>query len=176
MMKQIYSDYRRVFALSAIAQLVCTALMTTGLLIAGVFEHETLRYVGIAAVALIAISALWSTASTFVIAPIMLKKQIRALPQNDREQLFKEYGSAKQVGVHRYTENCFIFYSNRLIYIYRYADVTALTKKGARNLLIHSENKKAVTMPFQSGGANAIAAAYIKSHNPDIKFSVENSN
>lgn len=175
-MKQIYSDYLRVYLLSAIAQLICVALTITGLLLAGVFSNETLKYIGVIAVVLIAIPALWGAVSTFIIAPILLKKQIQALPQGDRELLISEYDNAKQVGNHRYTDNCFIFYSNRLIYIFRYADVTALTKKDTNNLQVHSENRKPVTMPFQSGGANAIAAAYIKSHNPDIRFSTQTSN
>ena len=172
MMKRIYSDYLRIHGLSALAQTGCSVLVTLGMNMAGIFEHSTLRYIGIAALLLIYCSALWSIASSFVIAPLMLKKQVLSLSEQERKSLYEEYDSAKQVCAHRYMKSCFLFYSNRLIYIFRYKDITALTKK-AKHLVVHSDRKKAVTMPFQSVGANAMAAAYIKSFNTDIKFSAQ---
>ena len=116
------------------------------------------------------IMALRTIADLFVFTPHKLKKQMSEMQETERNEISAEYPNAKIADGHRYMEKHFIFCCVEKLYLLRYSDIQAIEKYGARLKLTINGYKKPITMPFTEYGTNAVAVAFLRGKNPDIKI------
>ena len=114
--------------------------------------------------------ALLTIADLFVFTPHKLKKQFNEMQEEERNSIISEYPDAKIADGHRYMENHFVFCCVEKLYLLRYSDVQAIEKNGVRLKLTVNGYKKPLKMPFADYGTNAVAAAFLRGKNPDIKI------
>lgn len=116
------------------------------------------------------IMALLTIADLFVFTPHKLKKQLKEMQEKERNAIIADYPNAKIVDGHRYMGKHFVFCHVEKLYLLRYSDVQAIEKYGARLKLTVNGYQKPITMPFAGYGTNAVAAAFLRGKNPDIKI------
>lgn len=116
------------------------------------------------------VMVLLTIADLFFFTPHKLKKQLNEMQEEERNGIIEEYPNAKIADGHRYMENHFVFCCVEKLYLLRYSDVQAIEKYGARLKLTVNGYKKPITMPFAEYGTNAVAAAFLRGKNPDIKI------
>lgn len=169
-MKQILSDYRRHY-LSMIVSNVCLVVFVPIICILNGISWETTSDKILLSLYILAEAlGLWSLAERFFGVPQRLKKQLAAMPEAECAEILAQYPKAKLVDKHRYMENRFIFYFADKIYLLRYADIQAAQLKDAWLKLTVTGYTKPLTMPFTDYGTNAVALAFLRGKNPDIKI------
>ncbi len=168
-MKQILSDFYKFHFGRTVGYIIVTASAIVGLYMAGIYENEKLRLVGIAVTAFLMLTLLCRCASIYSSAPSRFRKAVDELSDELAEELFSEYPDAKTTAHHRYMSNMVLFYSGSEIKLLCYKDITGIAAKGKDLLLYTKENKEPTLMPCPIEGLCAVAAAYMRDKNPKIK-------
>ena len=169
-MKLIIRDYikhNRGRLISGIGLAVCVPAICV---LYGIQWSSTSGKLLLCAAALAEISAVLAVMRILLMTPLRLKRQLGAMPEEERSRIIGGYPDAKVADCHHYLEAHFIFYNAEKLNLLRYADVQAAEKRGAGLALTVDGYKKPLVMPFADYGANAVAAAFLRSKNPDIKI------
>ena len=169
-MKQILKDFYRYHLTSTLGYLLSTACVIGGMFLAGVYTKDNIAWLGVAVSVFFIALLVYQCFSVYIIAPMHFKKQISSLADKHAEELFSEYPNAKKADHHRYMSNTVLFYCNRRIHIIRYKDISAITTKRKDLLIYLSDSQKPVLMPCPIDGLCAVAFAYMRDKNPDIKI------
>ncbi|MBQ8195869.1 MAG: hypothetical protein IJZ47_10955 [Oscillospiraceae bacterium] len=169
-MKKILSDYYKHY-LSAILSNILLLIFIPILFAFNNFSSESMWDIIIIAIYCIAFAlGLWSLFDNFIMTPFRLKKKLSEMSESERSNMLAEYPEAKFVNKHRYMNEHFIFFYTHRIYLLRYADIK--TAELAQNCLMLTVDghKKPLRMPFPQYGTNAVALAFLRSKNPEIKI------
>ena len=168
-MKQVISDFYKHHIRQLIGYGAVTVFAVIGLWLSGMFTDEKLWWAGIGVAVFLVAMTLWFAAEVFFVTPVRFKKQLAAMPERELNRLLKEYPAAKLVDSHRYMESFLLFYSYRKLYVMRYTDITKI-EGGSKHLFLTVKGYgKAVILPFDSTGQNAVAMVYLRDKNPKIK-------
>ncbi len=168
-MKRIISDFTKHHLQQMISFVAVTGFTVAAFIFTGMFQSEKMWWQAAVVSAFLGGLTLWLYIRVLILAPIRFKKQFSATG-NDAETLTQEYPYAKVDCCHRYMDSFVVFYRNQMIYAVRYSDITEIDGGVKHLFLTINGYKKTVIMPFDFAGPNAVAMAYIKSKNPDVKI------
>lgn len=168
-MKQIIKDFYKYHFTSTLGYILSTICIVGGMLLAGVYINDDIAWLGIAVTVFFTAQLAYQCIRVYIIAPADLNKQADLLTHEQTEELFSEYPVAKKAEHHRYMSSMVLFYRNRRIYLISYKDISGITAKGKNLLLYLHKKEKPVLMPCANEGLCAIAFAYMRDKNPDIK-------
>ncbi|MBP1544080.1 MAG: hypothetical protein J6A16_08275 [Oscillospiraceae bacterium] len=168
-MKQILKDFYKYHLTPTLGYLLSVACVIGGMLLAGVYTNDDLAWLGIAVTVFFAAMLIYQCVSVYIIAPLHFRKQVASLSEEHAEELFSEYPDAKKAENHHYMSDMVLFYCNRRMIIVRYKDISAITTKRKDLLLYLNDSAKVTLMPCPVDGLCAVAFAYMRDKNPDIK-------
>ncbi len=152
-----------------IIQLVCFLILI--IINLGKIWGDTVGTVLIVLFVINELFGIWSLADTFLFVPNKLKKQLSSLPEKERNAILAEYPEAKRIEAHSFLNEWLVVFRQERIYLLRYTDIITASKHRSSLKLTAKGFKKPICMSFYENGENAVVAAFIKSKNPDVKFS-----
>ncbi len=174
-MKQILSDFHRLHVPPVIGYILVDIFTVSGMALAGLYSNEKMWWQALLVTAFLCMVTVIYVVDVLIIAPQRFKKYISQMAQKDVKKLYSQYAAAKFDNGHRYMKQFLLFYYRRRIYVVKYSDITEI-EGGTRNLFITANGyKKPLVLAFDSAGPNAVAMAFIRNKNPDVRVVCNNS-
>lgn len=169
-MKRILSDYYKHYLNVIISNILLLVFITIMYVLNDFSLENTWDKVIIVIYAIAFALGMWALIDSFITTPFRLKKQLAIMTENERNDILAQYPDAKCADGHRYMDKHFVFFSAHRIYLLRYADIKATELARTRLTLTVNGHKKPIHMPFPEYGTNAVALAFLRSKNPDLKI------
>ena len=168
MMSRILSDYFRHFFRTTLCYLAVSLCAVGGMLIGGVFEK--FRLVAVIATIYLGVTVIVYLIRVYAVAPSRFNKRLGELSDEQTEELLTEYADAKTTHTHHYMSSMVLFYSGYDIRLISYAEISGVAAKYSDLLLYVKGVEKPVKMDCSADGLCAVAAAYLRDRNSDIKI------
>lgn len=169
-MKRILSDYYKHYRNVMISN-ICLIVLIPLMYLFTDFSWENVWDMVILSLYILALAlGIWSLVEYVITVPLKLKKQLAEMPEKESAKVLSQYPDAKLVDKHHYMEKHFVFFFANRIYLLRYSDIQAAELKRSGLKLTVNGYKKPITMPFPEYGTDAVALAYLRNKNPDIKI------
>ena len=165
-MKSITREFYRAHRSIPLRYFIVTAICAAAFFFTGSYTGENSRLVAIIASALMGTLTLWSLIDV-LIAPMLFKKQLGRLSENEREELVSGIESASKLGKRWFAENYLMFFAKRRIRFVRYDDLQSADLKGGKLFLKLADGTE-TPLPFEMNENPAILVAALRSRNPDI--------
>lgn len=165
-LKKLISDYRRESLSYPIRWWIVTAVEVMIYFFTGMFKNDDFRRVlAIAFTAAFVVMSVYVTFNVLIIAPLGIKKRIKAIP--DGKAVTGQYEKAVMLGKRRYLEEYLVYFYNMKMFLVGYSEIKSAELKGFK-LLLDTGGKKPLKMPFDANENPAILVAALRSRNPKI--------
>ena len=165
-LKKLISDYRRESRSYPIRWWIVTAIEVVIYIFTGMFKNDDFRRVlAIAFTAAFVVMSVYVTLDVLIIAPLGIKKRIKAIPGG--KAVPEQYEKAVMLGRRRFLEEYLVYFYNMRMFLVEYSEIKSAELKGFK-LLLDTGGKKPLKMPFEAQENPAILVAALRSRNPKI--------
>lgn len=169
-MKLITREFCRAHLPFTLGYLIAAAIVAAAYCFTGSYTRENTRFVAVIVSAVMGAIALWSLINV-LIAPMLFKKQLGELAEDERNELVSGLESATKLGKRWFSENYLVYFAKRRIRFVRYKDLQSADLKGSRLLLKQSDGS-VTPFPFETNENPAILVAVLRSKNGSMTASV----
>jgi len=164
---KIIKDYRRSFRHTPIGYWICTAFVTAGFLLSGVYVKMPLTIPAAVLTAAFAGLSLWATLNVLVFSPKKFAKMLDNFPEEEKEKILSRYESAPNIGKRWFLDEYLLYHRKRRIELLRYDLIRSAEPKGLKMELILLDGKTEI-LPLEPDENPAMIVAALRSKNPQI--------
>ena len=169
-MKFVTREFYRVHIAIPLRYFIVAAICGAAFFFTGSYTRENSRLVAIIASALMGTLTLWSLIDVLV-APMLFKKRLGRLPENERKELVSGIESASKLGKRWFSKRYLVFFAKRRIRFVRYDELQSADLKGGRLFLKLADGTE-TPLPFETNENPAILVAALRSKNGNMTASV----
>lgn len=169
-MKLITHEFYRANLPFTLGYLIAAAIVAAAYCFTGSYTRENTRFVAVIVSAVMGAIALWSLINV-LIAPMLFKKQLGELAEDERNELVSGLESATKLGKRWFSENYLVYFAKRRIRFVRYDEMQSADLKGSKLFLKLSDGTEA-PLPFEFSENPAILVAVLRSENGQMTASV----
>ena len=169
-MKPVTREFYRAHMAIPLRYFIVTAICGAAFFFTGSYTRENSRLVAIIASALMGTLTLWSLIDVSV-APMLFKKQLGRLPENERKELVSGLDGASKLGKRWFSESYLVYFAKRTIRFVRYDELQSADLKGSKLFLKLTDGTE-TPLPFEANENPAILVAALRSKNGNMTASV----
>ena len=169
-MRSVTREFYRAHRTVPLRYLIVTAICAAAFLFTGSYTRENSRLVAIIASTVMGLLTLWSLIDVLA-APLLFKKRLGKLPENEQNELSSGLESASKLGQRWFSEKYLVYFAKRRICFVRYDELQSADLKGSRLFLKLADGSE-TPFPFKVNENPALLVAALRSKNGRMKASV----
>lgn len=173
-MKHITDEFYRAHRSIPLRFLIVSAICVAAFFFTGTYSRENTRLLAIIFSALLGLLTIWALVDVLT-APMIFKKQLGKLPENERKELVSGLESASKLGKRWFSESYLVYFAKRRIRFVRYDELESAELKGSRLFLKLADGSE-TPLPFEVSENPAILVAALRSKNGKMKAFVNGKN
>lgn len=170
-MKKLADEFYRAHFSIPLRFLIVTAICAAVMAFTGTYSNKTVRIPAIIVSAFLVLATLWTLCDVFI-APMLFKKRLGALSENERREITDGLKTAKQLGKRWFLEEHLVYFAKRRIEFVRYDEMRSADMKKNRLYLALTDGRE-LPFPFEPDENPAVLVAVLRSKKPTLSATID---